>query len=260
MVTVSGHEIALGRRVGRDTLLAVGLGTVGLAVATVAVGASYDPRAGGRFLVSAGAVLAGLWLAAAAVDRSNERGDSSGPDPARAGITLATWVTLVRGGLVAAVAGLVAAVGLNASGAIAWLPGVGVGLAAALDRVDGWLARSRDAETALGERLDIETDALLVLVAVTAVVLEGLAPAPVLAVGLARYLYLVGQTLRRRRGGPTGGESLRWLNRLMYVAMILTLWLAVLPITDAAVTRPLVTAVAVPFLLNFVRSWLAAGR
>ena len=259
MVTVSGHEIALGRRVGRDTLLAVGLGTVGLAVATVAVGAFYDPRAGGRFLAGAGAVLAGIWLAAAAVDQSDERGDSGSPDTARAGITLATWVTLVRGGLVAAVAGLVAAVGLDASGTIAWLPGVGVGLAAALDRVDGWLARSRDAETALGERLDIETDALLVLVAVTALVLEGLAPAPVLAVGLARYLYLLGQTLRP--DGPSStAEPRRWLNRLMYVAMVLTLWLAVLPITDAAVTRPLVTVVAVPFLLNFFRSWLAAGR
>ena len=249
-----GYGTLIRRRRTRDALVGTGLGAAGLVVATVALGVLQGPAAGGRFLAVAGGGL----LAFSAVVTLLERRIRSraGDQP----VTLASWVTLARGALVAAFAGLFAAVGVSETSTVGWLPGLALGLAAALDRVDGWLARTRNAETALGERLDIETDAILVLVGATVVVLEGLAPLPVLSVGLARYLFLAGQGLRRSRGRTAGEESRRWLNRLMYVAMVTALWLAVLPATGAAVTRPLVTAVAVPFLLNFLRSWLAAGQ
>ena len=252
MVTVSGYEIGLGGGSHRDVRLSVGLGVGGLAAATTAAWLVVGAWAGVRVAAAAGGVLAVIGLVAAF--------EISATEAPRRPITLASWVTLGRGGLVAAIAGLVAAVGLPATGTAAWLPGAAFGLAAALDRVDGWLARTRDAETSLGARLDIETDALLVLVGATAVVAAGLAPVAVLAVGLARYLYLGGQSLRRYRGRPAGGERGRWLNRVMYVLMVVAIWIALLPITDPGLTRPLVVAVSVPFVLNFLRSWIAAGR
>jgi len=247
---VYGYGLPDGRSRAWDTVVGVGLGGGALAVAAAAVAATRGVAAGSRFFAAGGAVL----IAVAAVTVGVR--DWTGYQP----LTLATWVTLARGGLIAVVAGLVAAAGLDGTGPVAWLPAVLFGAAAALDRVDGWLARTLDAETPLGSRLDIETDALLVLVATVVVVSEGLAPTPVLAVGLGRYLYLAGQTIRRYRGETPSGESRRWLNRLLYVAMVTALWVAMLPVTDAAATRPLVAAVAVPFVLNFVRSWLAAGR
>lgn len=232
----------------RDTVVGTGLGAVGFGTVAASVALLRGPAAGGRFLVAGGGVLLALALAGVAARRRSQ---------VRPGLTLATGVTLVRGLLVAVFAGLLAAVGLPDGGPVAWVPGLVFGLAAALDRVDGWLARRRDAETRLGARLDTETDAMLVLVGAVTVVSGGLAPAAFLAVGAARYLFLAGHTIRRSRGWSVRDEQHRWLNRTVYAAVTVTIWGALLPATDASVTRPLLAVVAVPFLLNFIRSWLA---
>src|SRR5439155_17583642 len=61
-------------------------------------------------------------------------------------------------------------------------------LALALDPVDGWVAR-RTRTTALGARFDGETDAFLILV--LSVYVARSAGAWVLAIGAARYAFLV---------------------------------------------------------------------
>lgn len=246
-----GYSWPFDRRFRRDAVVGLGLGGVCLAVVATALRELRGPVAGGRFLGVGGVVLLGFVLVGAVLrQRTRSR---AGRQP----VTLPTWVTLSRGVLGAVFAGLVAAVGLDGTGVVAWLPGLVFGLAAALDRVDGWLARTRNERTLLGARLDIETDAILVLLGATALVDTGLAPAAFIAVGLARYLLLLEHTVRRYRGRRVGGECRRWLNRLAYVSLILATWLATLPATESATTRPLLSVVAVLFLANFLRSWLA---
>ncbi len=80
-----------------------------------------------------------------------------------------------------------------------------------------------------------------------------------IAVGLARYLLLLEHAVRRYRSQTVGGEHRRWLNRLAYVTLVVTVWLATLPVTDPATTQPLLSVVGLLFLVNFLRSWLATG-
>jgi phosphatidylglycerophosphate synthase len=67
-------------------------------------------------------------------------------------------------------------------------------VALALDLVDGWLARRTGTASALGARLDGEVDAFLIL-ALSVYVASTLGAAWVLAIGTARYLFLVGEWL-----------------------------------------------------------------
>ena len=252
VTAVHRHRLPLAGAWTRDAIAGITLAALVVLAATVVVGLTHSPAAGGRFLTATGGVLAGLGVLSGDATRHGR----SQPDPQP--ITLATWVTVGRGIIVAAVAGLVAAGGLSASGLVGWLPGLLVGVAGVLDRLDGWVARTRNAETALGRRLDVETDAALVFVGTVAVVVGGLAPVWVLCVGLARYLYLLARWAQDSRPAVQH-ESRRQLNRLLYVLVVGAVCVALLPVTTPDLTRPLLSVVAVPFLVNFLRSWLA-GR
>jgi phosphatidylglycerophosphate synthase len=105
---------------------------------------------------------------------------------ARASVSPAHGVTLVRSMIVGAVAAMVAdswarpvqvplLVGLSA-------------LALSLDAVDGWVARRTGTVTPLGARFDMEVDAFLILV-LSVFVYRTFGPW-VLAIGLARYVYV----------------------------------------------------------------------
>ena len=253
VVIVYGYPWPFDRRFHRDAVVGLGLGSLCLVVGAAVLRGVRGPVVSRQFLVVGGVVLVGFALVGAVLRQQIRSQAGSQP------VTLATWVTLSRGVLGAVFAGLAAAVGFDGAGAVAWLPGLVFGLAAALDRVDGWLARTRDERTPLGDRLDIETDAILVLLGAAAVVDAGLAPAAFLAVGLARYLLLLEHAVQRYRGRTVGGEHRRWLNRLAYVVLVVTVWLATLPVTESATTRPLLSVVAALFLANFLRSWWATG-
>lgn len=100
----------------------------------------------------------------------------------------ANLVTLVRGGVLALVAGLVAE---PATVAAAWA-GVACGTAVAvLDGVDGLLARRTGMSSRFGARFDMEIDALLILVLSCLAWRHGKAGAWVLLGGLLRYAFVV---------------------------------------------------------------------
>jgi phosphatidylglycerophosphate synthase len=103
-----------------------------------------------------------------------------------AGLGPAGWVTLARASLVVGVAALTAASFERdvATATIVTLASV----ALALDYVDGWLARRTATESALGAKLDGEVDAFLILV--LSVEVAPAVGAWVLAIGLARYVFL----------------------------------------------------------------------
>ena len=106
-------------------------------------------------------------------------------------------VTLVRAGLTAGVAALVADAFL-APAHLAALVTLSV-LALGLDGVDGWVARRTGTASAFGARFDLEVDAFLILV--LSVHVARSAGPWVLAIGLARYAFVA------------AGRALPWLRR-----------------------------------------------
>ena len=103
----------------------------------------------------------------------------------------ASWVTLVRAGLAAAVAALV--VGSFANETPVALLVTLAAVALALDLIDGWLARRTHTESPFGARFDGEVDAFLILV--LSVYVAPIYGAWVLAIGAARYVFLAGEWL-----------------------------------------------------------------
>ena len=198
-----------------------------------------------------GGVAGGLLIVSSTVGWSLRR--VAGP------ITLATAITLGRGAALAVLTGFLVA-GLP-TGRAAWLPAVLFALAAGLDTVDGAIARATDSVSELGARLDTEMDGLTVLIGAVAVVSADLVPVAFLLVGLARYLFVAGIQLRKRRGLPVYDLPPSQLRRLLGGLAMATIWLALLPMVGQLVAHIVAVAVLVPFLGNFSRDWLAvSGR
>ncbi len=101
---------------------------------------------------------------------------------------MANGVTLVRGALTVVLAALIGARGGEALG---WtVVGIAV-IVAALDGVDGWLARRSNEATAFGARFDMEMDALLILVLAALLWQLDKAGVWILAAGLLRYAFVL---------------------------------------------------------------------
>src|SRR6478735_8541894 len=73
---------------------------------------------------------------------------------------------------------------------LAWIAGWIAGAIAALDGVDGWMARRAGTASAFGARFDMETDAAFLLVLSALALRYGKAGAWVLLIGLMRYLFI----------------------------------------------------------------------
>lgn len=173
-------------------------------------------------------------------------------------ITLATWVTIARGAAVALLAGFAVT---SPDGAAGWLPAALFLLAAGLDAIDGVMARLTDSVTALGAKLDVEMDGMAVLVGTVVAITDGALPAVFVLVGTARYLFVAGTWLRRRRNRDVGALPPNPVRRPLGALAMIAIWLALLPVPGAALSRPIATAVMVPFLANFCWDWLAVtGR
>lgn len=110
----------------------------------------------------------------------------------------ANGVTVLRGALVALLAGLIG----EPTGAQlpAWVTAAATA-AAVLDGIDGWLARRNRMTSDFGARFDMETDALLIMVLAVLAWQFGKAGGWVLLAGLLRYLFVA------------VGMAARWLRR-----------------------------------------------
>jgi phosphatidylglycerophosphate synthase len=106
--------------------------------------------------------------------------------PVRFGLA---WVTLARGTLAVGVAALVANSFARAT-PVALLVSLAA-VALALDLADGWVGRRTGTHSDLGSRFDGEVDAFLILT--LSVYVAPAYGAWVLAIGAARYLFLVGE-------------------------------------------------------------------
>ena len=110
-------------------------------------------------------------------------------------------------------------------------------VALALDAVDGWLARRTGTATALGARFDGEVDAFLILA--LSVYVAPAFGAWVLAIGAARYLFLVGEWLLPWMRAPLPPR--RW-RRIVAAAQGIVLTVAAAEVLPRALTQALLVA------------------
>ena len=165
----------------------------------------------------------------------------------------ANGVTLVRAVLVLLLAALL---GGGAAAALGWIVVALGAAAAALDAVDGVLARRRGESSAFGARFDLEVDALLILVLAALVWQLDKAGVWILAAGLLRYLFVAASYPLPWLGATLPPSRRR---QAVCVVQIVTLLLALVPF----VVPPWSTALALLGLTMLVWSfgidvvWLA---
>lgn len=126
---------------------------------------------------------------------------------------------------------------------LAWIAGWTAGVVAALDGVDGWLARRSGMSSAFGARFDMETDAALLLVLSVLALRFGKAGPWVLLIGLMRYLFVAAGWLMPWLTGPLT-PTLRGKT----VAVIQMVTLAIILVMPPRVASP-AAAIALALLI-----------
>jgi phosphatidylglycerophosphate synthase len=142
----------------------------------------------------------------------------------------ANSVTLLRVALVAGVAGLA---GETPDDRIAWLAVAVVAIAAALDGVDGWLARRDRQASSFGARFDMETDAALILVLSFLVWQHGKAGAWVIACGLMRYGFVAARWVLPWMARPLRST---FRGKSVAVGQVAGLGIALLPVVPVPIS------------------------
>ncbi len=171
----------------------------------------------------------------------------------------ANRLTLTRGLLIALVAGFLFSGPLGqypGAATRAWWPGSLYLLAALLDGLDGYWARRYGSPTRLGQKLDLHTDALGMLVACTVAVGTQRLPPYYLAAGAAFYVYRFGLWYRRRQGYWNRPASPRTFARLVAGAQMGFVGIAMLPLFAYNVIQALAPLFLLPLLAGFVWDWM----
>jgi phosphatidylglycerophosphate synthase len=170
-VAVERSSGAIGSPLSSIFLVALLTAALGGVLADQATWASAQVVAG----LVAYAAMSGVIAAAVGVKR------------AAGGFGIANQVTLLRAGLVCLIGGAL----LAGPSLLGWSLAALVAAALSLDAVDGWLARRCGVASRFGARFDLEVDSLLILILTVLVWQSGRVGAWVLAIGLARYAFVL---------------------------------------------------------------------
>jgi len=176
--------------------------------------------------------------------------EANGPQP----FTLATFITVMRGAAIVVLSGFL--ITGQPDETVAWLPAMLFAIGTVFDAVDGALARATNSTSAFGGRLDVEIDALALLMGSLLAVRFGMAPVYFIAVGVARYVFVTGIAFRQFRGKQVTSLPPRQSRRLLGAMMMLVVFLLLTPAIDTRIAYWLATVAMVPFILGFVRDWL----
>lgn len=174
----------------------------------------------------------------------------NGPQP----FTFATLITVLRGAAIVLLAGFLIT-GLP-EGAVAWFPAVLFALGALFDAVDGAMARATDSTSAFGGQLDVEIDALALLLGSLLAVRFGSAPVYFVAVGVSRYVFVLGTAFRQFRGASVRPLPPRQSRRLLGAMMMAVVFVLLTPVMESNVSYWIATIAMIPFIGGFARDWL----
>ncbi|WP_049898206.1 CDP-alcohol phosphatidyltransferase family protein [Halococcus agarilyticus] len=165
---------------------------------------------------------------------------------------VANAVTLLRGGLFAVVAGFVV---VPPDTSLAWVPAACYGVGAALDRVDGLVARTVGRPTELGERLDMAFDTFGFVAAPVVAVLWGQLPVWYLSLSAARYVFRGAKYCRQRRGRTLFDRPDSDLGKYLAGVQMVFLTIALAPAIPTDLVVAVAPAVLAPSLAVFVRDY-----
>ena len=173
----------------------------------------------------------------------------------------ANRITLLRGWLIAATAGFLAILPLPTSADLLYVSAMLYSLAAALDWLDGYVARRQQQTTRLGAELDTVLDAFGLLIAPLVAVFTGKLPAVYLLVSVAYYLFRWGLRWRVQRGRPVYALPPSQMRRYLAGAQMVLVAFALWPPLPGSVSQWLGITLMIPLLLGFCRDWLhVSGR
>jgi CDP-diacylglycerol--glycerol-3-phosphate 3-phosphatidyltransferase len=190
-----------------------------------------------------------LWLLLRGLDDNRREGESR----VLASFGWPTLVSVARGGLLAMVAGFVFLP--TPLGALAFAPAVAYSVASLLDHVDGRLARALGRTTRLGEKLDIELDALGILIASALAVQYEKVPPWYIAIGLARYGFVLAIAWRRRCGASVVELDPLSLRRVLAGVQMGFLSVALWPPIPSELTLFVAPVFGGATLAMFARDW-----
>jgi drug/metabolite transporter (DMT)-like permease/phosphatidylglycerophosphate synthase len=171
----------------------------------------------------------------------------------------ATWVTLLRAALLAAMAGFIGQLPAGAAahpGFLAWAPGTLYLTAAVLDYADGLIARLTGHETRLGERLDTGVDAFGLLLASLLLVWQGRAPWAYLGVGLGYYVLKAAVRLRRALGRPVARVAPRAGARFVAGCEMGFAGIALLPVVATQTLTRVAWVMTAALAAGLFKDWL----
>ena len=192
-----------------------------------------------------------LWVLWRGLDHNYRVGESH----LLPGLGIANITTLLRGILIASLLGFLFLPW--PPGWLAWIPAGLYTLAVLADFLDGFLARITRRVTRLGEILDMSFDGLGVLAASLLAIQYNQVPAWYLLVALARYLFLAGIWVRRRRGLPVHELQPSVRRKAFAGVQMGFLFFILMPVFTAPGTYIAAAMFALPFLVGFGIDWLA---
>lgn len=171
----------------------------------------------------------------------------------------ANRLTLSRGFLIAITGGFIFRNDL--SDKILLIPALSYFFAAIIDRIDGYIARLSKHESLLGTALDIESDALGLLIAPLLAVWIGQIHWSYLSVSLAYYLFQLGLYWRTKTNKPVYQLASKMSRRAIAGFQMGFLAVVLWPILAPPATIVAGIAFMLPLLIGFILDWLTvSGR
>ncbi len=168
-------------------------------------------------------------------------------------------LTLWRGTLTAMLAGFLFLPDPRA--AWVWLPAILYLLSDLTDFLDGALARLTNTVTRLGEQLDMNYDALGVLVVTLLAFQMGSVPWWYVPYGFARYIFLAGLYLHKRRGLPVYPLRPNNFRRLLAGLQMGFITVMLFPVVAPPATTIAATVFLIPFAGIFAYDyWQVTGK
>ena len=173
-----------------------------------------------------------------------------------------TWITITRAMLIAILAGYLFQPWPQSRlfpDRLSWTPGTLYLAASLLDYLDGRVARACNHETRLGAFLDINIDALGMLIAPLLAVWYGQLPSAYLSVGAAYYLLVFGIWLRKKFSKPVFKVKPRRSARIIAGFQMGFVGIALLPVISPPITTVAAYIFMIPLLAGFAKDWMIAG-
>jgi len=171
-------------------------------------------------------------------------------------LTLASRITAIRATGAVLLGGFIVA-GTGAETAN-WLPAVLFAAVAALDGIDGYVARRMDETSTFGGEFDTQVDAFAILIGTIVAVRLGAAPAVFVAIGLYQYVFFLGKKLRQHKGYAVHDLPPRKRRTYVGATSMIAVFVVLLPGVPSGVTWFLAVIAMIPITYSFAVDWLYA--